>query len=143
MPARQNSQNKKAYKSIRHIKVNTLEGVDVGLGKLGHALTKEVRWQMINGVKSGAYYRYKGQAVRASARGEAPAVRSAKLLRDVKAVKRDKKTLIFGNPTVIYALFLNTTLDRPYLKQAIDKLVPAFRQRILNEITKRLSKGGK
>ena len=72
-------------------------GINVALHKIGRDNVLETKSQMTDEPKTGKWYTYKGRRYRASAPGEAPAVRSGALVKSIKYTVSGGNRMEYGD----------------------------------------------
>lgn len=141
-----------ASKGVRVLRVNVWNYAKIE-GKLRaeiRAVVNKHIWRIVRDIrammrqpKSGNIYYYRGRRIRASAPGEAPAVRSGKLFRNVVPIVQNNGMQATIDPQkrgVRYApwLELGTTRmkPRPYLRPGFDRRRQAFVTEIRTKLAK-------
>lgn len=80
--------------------------------------------------KSGRIYRVAGRRHQASAPGEAPAIRTRRLVNSMEAFFPDRLTGIVSI-NAPYAVYLEDNLDRPFVAPAIEAVAENFSEGVL------------
>ena len=121
---KEDRKNRQVFVSIDNTTNKTRNGLRAALTEIGRENVKHTKNLIKKGPKTGRVYRIKGRVHKASAPGEAPASRSGKLLRSVRARVYGWERMEFGDsaPHGKYLELGTRNMEpRPHLKTTVDE----------------------